>query len=124
MNLLDNLGKKVADTYKTAAKASGELLEETKLHLAVVAEQSKIDELYEKLGSKVYKLFTKGELLSEELTIECNEIQAIKEKVDIMKSKISELRNIKSCPKCQDEIDLEFKYCPSCGMIQEMLEEL
>lgn len=122
MNLLDNIGKKVANTYKTAAKASGEILEETKLRLAVVTEQGKIDELYEKLGAKVYKMFENGQSLGEEFELECNEIQAIKEKIDTMKGKISELRNIKLCPKCRDEIDLECKFCPSCGAKQEIID--
>lgn len=120
MSILDNLGKRVADTYKTAAKASSEILEETKLRLAMLNEQNKVEELYEKLGEKVFSLYGKGESLGEDFDNQCKEIQALKETINSMKSRIKELRNIKACPKCSIEIDLSYQYCPRCGEKQEM----
>ena len=120
MNLLDNLGKRVADTYKTAAKASSDILEETKLRISIINDQNKMEELYEKLGEKVFSLYEKGESLGEDFDTECSEIQSIKQNVTSMKTKIKELRHLKICPQCQLEIELMYQFCPSCGIKQEM----
>lgn len=122
MNILDNIGKRVAGTYKTAAKASGELLEETKLRLAIINEQGNLDELYENLGNKVFSAYERGESQGEDFDEDCSEIRSIKEKIASMKVKIKELKNIKACPKCRLEIDLTYQYCPQCGAKQEISE--
>lgn len=120
MNLFDNIGKRVAGTYKTAAKASGELLEETKLRLSMINEENKVEELYEKLGEKVFSLHEKGESLGEDFNQECVEIQSIKQNISSMKKRIKELRHLKTCPQCSFEVDLTYEFCPKCGAKQEM----
>ncbi len=120
MNILDNLSKKVAGTYKTAAKASGELLEETRLRLAIISEQNKIDELYEKLGDKVYSMYEEGESLGEKFDGDCEKIQEIKQRISSMKNRVKELRNVKTCTRCSTEVNLAYQYCPRCGEKLEM----
>ena len=93
MNLLDNLGKRVADTYKTAAKASSDILEETKLRISIINDQNKMEELYEKLGEKVFSLYEKGESLGEDFDTECSEIQSIKQNEN-KNQRIKTLKNL------------------------------
>lgn len=119
MNIFDNITKRVAGTYKTAAKASGELLEETKLRILIVNEQSKVEDFYEKIGEKVYQMYEKGNLQDDQFIDECKEIDSIKQNINSMKNRIKELRNIKSCSHCCAEIDLTFQFCPKCGAKQE-----
>lgn len=120
MGLIEDISKKFAKTYKNAAKASGEIIEETKLRLSIINEQNKVDELYEKLGKKVYELYEKGELLNEDFNEYCLQIQNMKQNIEAMKKRIKELRNLKICPKCNLEINIEYHYCPQCGTKQEI----
>lgn len=118
MNILDNLGKKLADTYKVTVNATGEILEETKTRLSLLSEQNKLEELYQKLGEKVFSLYDNGQKVGVELENECLEIKAQKETISTMKTKINELRNIKICHECGSEIELDHAFCPKCGKEQ------
>ena len=124
MNILDNIGKKMADTYKSAAKASGELLEETKLRFSIMNEQGKMEDLYQVLGEKVFSSYEKGKSLGEEFDNECKEIQSLKESINSLKGRAKELRNIKVCPQCSLEMDLSSQYCPQCGFKMEATSPL
>ena len=121
-NLGKNIGKKFSETYKSAAKKSGEFIEEAKLKIGISSEQEKIEGIYAEIGKRVYEAHIRGEDLSELYKAECERIDALQELINGMKLKVLQMRNIKTCPKCQTEIESTSGFCPKCGTKQEVQE--
>ena len=121
-NLGKNIGRKFSDTYKSAAKKSGELIEDAKLKIGISSEQEKIEDIYSEMGRRVYEAHLKGEDVNDIYKTECERIDAITEIINGMKLKILQMKNIKTCPKCKAEIELTSCFCPKCGTKQEIPE--
>ena len=55
MDFFDKLGKKASETYKGAAEKTSKIAKETKLKMAINENKSKINDLYEEIGKKIYE---------------------------------------------------------------------
>ena len=56
MDFFDKLGKKASETYKGAAEKTSKIAKETKLKMAINENKSKINDLYEEIGKKIYEI--------------------------------------------------------------------
>ena len=90
MEFLDKLTKKASETYKGAAEKTSKFAKETKLKMKISDNKSKIDDIYEEIGRKVYQ----KHILGEDINI----------KTDLEE-------------ECK-QMDKEAKYCPKCGTEQ------
>lgn len=120
MSIIDGLTKKVATTAKTAVRKSGDIVEVTKLNMSVNSEEDKIHKSYFELGRAVYELFKNGEEFVEAAKAICEQIKVYEDNIKEIKLKILGLKNIKECPSCQMELDMEVAFCPKCGAKQEI----
>lgn len=93
MPFFDNLTKKVGDAAKTAAKKSGDLVETTKLNMAVNSEEDKIKAICTDIGKSVYLKFQSGADIDPELLDKCQQIRSIEENIASLKQKISQLKS-------------------------------
>ena len=55
MEFFDKLTKKASETYKGAAEKTSKLAKEAKLKLKINENKSKINDLYQEIGKKVYQ---------------------------------------------------------------------
>lgn len=123
MSVFDNITKKVSDTAKAAAKKSGDLVEVTRLNMSIGAEEEKIKKVYSEMGKLLYEAYAGGNPMPDEVRESCEKIDEMKKTIEEMKQKILELRNVKACPRCGTELEMEMTFCHKCGKKQEVPEE-
>ncbi len=105
----------VKNTVNNAVKKSGELVELTKVKLAVVDTKNAIQTRYTKLGELAY-LAAKGEDTSaSDAEVLVSEIDELKEKLASQEAKAADLANKKICASCGKAISDEAAFCPACG---------
>ncbi|HPD00334.1 MAG TPA: zinc ribbon domain-containing protein [Acetivibrio sp.] len=119
MDFIKDVTKKVASTAKVAVKKSGVLVEITKLNLNIGTEKDKISKIYTQIGKAVCDSFEKGEDVPSNYTVLCEKVLNIKENIEKMKRQILQLKNIKICPSCGAELEVDVAYCSRCGAKQE-----
>lgn len=119
MSVLDNLTRKVSDTAKAAAKKSGNVVEVTRLNIGIGTEEEKVRKIYAEIGKLLYEDYTKGRVIDGVLLEYCEKIDAINRNICEMRQKILEMKNVKICPGCETELDIEMTFCYKCGKKQE-----
>lgn len=125
MEFFDKLTKKASETYKGAAEKTSKLAKEAKLKLKINENKSKIKDLYEEIGKKVYQKHTASEdlCIKKDLEEECAKIDILSAEIEKYHKEILELSNLKNCVKCKEPMDKEAKFCPKCGEEQPVVEE-
>ena len=121
MDFFDKLGKKASEAYKVTADKTGKIAKETKLKFKISELKSKIEEIYEEIGKKVYEKHVAKEEISieEDLAEQCNNIDQMSNEIEKLLQECLELKDKKQCPECFKEIDKNMKFCPECGAKQE-----
>lgn len=125
MEFFDKIGKKASQTYKEATEKTGKLAKEAKLKMLISDDKSKIEEIYEQIGKKVYEKHIREEDISikEELLEECSKIDVLSDEIETARMDILHLKDRKQCPNCYYEIEKEYHFCPNCGVKQEEIPE-
>ena len=119
MEFFDKLGKKASEVYKNTADQTSKLAKTTKIKMAMGDDQKKINELYTKLGEKVFRKYMNEEIVDESLAEDCREISGLADKVEQARKDILELQEKKQCKECHTEIELNAEFCPKCGTDQK-----
>ncbi len=125
MEFLDKLTKKASETYKGAAEKTGKFAKETKLKLKINDNKSKINDIYEEIGKKVYEKHTLNEELNIKIDLEdeCARIDALSEEIKQYHEEILNLSDEKSCVNCKETMPKSSKFCPKCGTEQPEIKE-
>ena len=101
MDFFDKLGKKASEAYKVTADKTGKLAKETKLKFKMGELKSKIEDIYEEIGKKVYEKHVKKEEIStNDLLEECKQIDEISNEIEKIRQECLELKDKKQCQKC------------------------
>lgn len=115
MSVWENVKKTVTKTAKDAAKASGELVEQTKLKLKAVDLKDEIETRYTEIGELYYGAaeyeLDNGEKISELV----DEIRELKDALEDVENEIKRNKTISRCSECNAENDKEDIYCRKCG---------
>ena len=120
MDFFDKLGKKATKACKFTADKTGKLAKETKLKFKMSELKSKIEDIYEEIGKKVYeKHVQKEEISANDLLEECKQIDKMSNEIEKIRQECLDLKDKKQCSKCFKEIDKNMKFCPECGAKQE-----
>ena len=125
MEFFDKLTKKASETYKGAAEKTGKIAREAKLKIKISENKSKINDIYEEIGKKVYQKHTSNEevCIKKDLEEECAKIDILSSEIDSYHKEILELSNVKVCTNCGEHIAIEAKFCPKCGTEQPEIKE-
>ena len=120
MEFFDKLGKKATEAYKMTADKTGKIAKEAKLKLKIGELKSKINDIYEEIGKKVYEKHIREEEIDiqKDLEEQCTKIDVLSDEIDSMLQECLTLRDKKQCPNCNYQIDKEDKFCPKCGQKQ------
>ena len=120
MEFFDKLTKKASETYKEAAEKTGKLAKETKLKLKINENKSKINDLYEEIGKKVYQNHKEHEdaCIKNDISDECAKIDVLANEIEMYNREILELSNQKECVECKEKLSKDSKFCPKCGAKQ------
>ena len=125
MDFWDKLTKKASDTYKGASEKTSKIARETKLKLKMNDNKSKINDLYEEIGKKIYQKHAANEEIDvkQDIKEECERIDTLADEIEKCEQEILELRDNKQCPNCKAKISKNDAFCPSCGAKQEQEKE-
>lgn len=125
MEFFDKLTKKATETYKGAAEKTGKLAKEAKLKIKINENKSKINDLYQEIGKKVYQKHASNEdvCVKKEIEEECAQIDILSTEIDEYHKQILSLSDIKVCENCKETISKNAKFCPKCGQEQPQVEE-
>lgn len=125
MEFFDKLGKKTVETYKVTTEKTGKIAKEAKLRILMNEDKSKISDIYEEIGKKVYEKHIREEDYDIKEPIEelCISIDQLSQEIEDSRMEILKLKDKKQCKNCFSEIENEFHYCPNCGVKQEKQEE-
>lgn len=125
MEFFDKITKKASETYKGAAEKTSKIAKEAKLKLKINENKSKINDVYEEIGRKVYQKHTEsGDVcIKKDLEEECAKIDILSAEIEKYHNEILELFNLKNCVKCKEPMDKDAKFCPKCGEEQPTNEE-
>lgn len=120
MEFFDKLTKKATETYKGAAEKTGKLAKETKLRLKINENKSKINDLYEEIGKKIYQMHKEHCDVCEknEIGDECTKIDVLANEIEMYNREILALSNQKECVECKEKLPKDSKFCPKCGAKQ------
>ena len=121
--------KNVANkTYKNASQKTGELAKEAKIKMKMNENKAKIKDLYEEIGKIIYQKHIHQEevKIKEDLDSYCSQIDEISKEQEKLQEEILALKNKRICENCYAEIELNAKYCHSCGFEQaaEKVEDI
>lgn len=122
MALKDNLskiGKYIEEGVSNVAYKSENLIEISKLNMAISSEEKMIDDIYIKIGQRIYKDFNENKITDKSLKDKCQEIAEIEKDVNSLKKKMLKLKDKKVCKKCGAEMDRSAEFCPKCGKEQK-----
>lgn len=121
MEFFDKLTKKASETYKGAAEKTGKIAKETKLKMKISDNKSKINDLYQEIGKKVYQKHTANEdlCIKKDLEEECAKIDILSSEIETYHKEILELSDMKVCVECKEPMDKNAKFCPKCGAKQK-----
>ena len=117
MEFFDKITKKATETYKGAAEKTGKIAKEAKLKLKINDNKSKINDLYQEIGKKVYQKHTANEELciKKDLEEECAKIDILSSEIETYHKEILNLSDVKVCVNCKEPMDKDAKFCPKCG---------
>lgn len=126
MEILDKLGKKASSTYKYTTEKTSKLAKEAKIKMAINENKSKIEELYDEIGKKVYMHHVNDKDIDIDLesVVEeyCVQIDDLCNIIEDKRKELLSLKDKKQCPNCFDEIEICCNYCPNCGFQQRKEE--
>ncbi|OQB16096.1 MAG: Rad50 zinc hook motif protein [Firmicutes bacterium ADurb.Bin193] len=116
---MEKIFEDIKKTFSRAAgkfaKKSGEVLEVSKLTLAISAANSDIKEEYEKIGRIIYEGREKNDLTTEELNAHFEAIDGLLAKIGEYRQKLNEIKNVRVCPVCGAELSKDSTFCAKCG---------
>ena len=125
MEFFDKLTKKASETYKGAAEITAKIAKEAKLKIKINDNKSKINNVYQEIGKKVYQKHVSSEdlCIKKDLEEECSKIDILCEEIEAYNSEILELSNEKACAECGEKMPIKSHYCPNCGKEQPEIKE-
>ncbi|MBQ6529564.1 MAG: hypothetical protein IJP94_08380 [Clostridia bacterium] len=100
-------------TQKVIGKTNN-VVDQTKVKLAISDTESKMEEIFTKIGGSVYKSHTDGTKVPD-FTEVFAKLDELKNELDDLKEQLCRLQDTKQCPKCNTYNDQKNEYCAKCG---------
>ena len=120
MEFFNKLGNIASETYKKTSKKTGDLAKEAKIRMKMNEDKGKIKDLYTEMGKFIYQKHNEGAEIptDEEIIGFCKDIDELSEGIEKALDELLSLKGKRVCENCHTEIDINVKFCPSCGTEQ------
>ena len=117
MEILYDIRDKAKEFSAKAVKKSGEFAETVKSKFNIVDKEAEISRLSKELGMIVYEAYKggEGEYPTDQVAQKCAAIDGCIAQIQALKEKLGEINNVKQCPICKVDTDIDNKFCPKCG---------
>jgi ribosomal protein L40E len=117
-NNLSKIGKLLEDGFSDIAYKSENFVEVSKLNMAISSEEKMVEDIYAKIGKKIYEDYKEKKISDKGLIDKCEEIDEIQKDINSLRKKLLKLKDKKACKKCGAEMDRGAVFCPKCGKEQ------
>ena len=114
---------KVKGAARDAKDKTTEIIDVNKVNKQIGQQEDLINETHVVMGREIFSDFMSGKKLSPDLKEKCEVIVAAKETIEDLKKEILVIKNIKICPNCKSEMQLDIAFCPKCGTKQGQEQE-
>jgi len=125
VEFLNKVTKTVAKTYHMTAQQTEKLAKKIKLNSIIDDNQAKIEDIFQEIGKMVYQKHIlpcedkqKIIYIEEELMNECSKIDSLTDEIADTRKELLKLRERKQCQNCYEEVFIDAKFCPYCGVRQ------
>ena len=116
MAALDDLMHKAKELADTVGKATGELVDDSRLKLQELKLSSELKDAYERLGSVTYDAMKNGTENKALVDLVVSEIDGILQSLEALKvTKSVPETGEKYCPQCGTTNNSDSVYCTRCG---------
>lgn len=124
MAALDDLMHKAKELADTVGKATGELVDDSRMKLQELKLSSELKDAYERLGSVTYDGIKAGAQNQALVDLVVGEIDAIRQSLETLRSaKAAPETGEKYCPQCGTTNNKDSVYCSRCGAPLAMAAE-
>lgn len=121
-----DVSKKVGDvaekTYKSVADKSSQMIKSAKLRIQVSDLEQEIEIMYADMGKRIYEIYKNGEVV-EGFEKDCKKIEKMYKEILELDEKSLYIKKLRKCSNCGEIIEIENKFCPSCGEKQKKIKE-
>lgn len=98
-----------------AISKTSTMVSKTKLNYAISANESKIKDIYAKLGKYVYDEYKAGSTFPDDIAEDLSTVETLYDEIDELKAKIADMENSTVCPECGAYNKNGAVYCSKCG---------
>jgi len=120
MDFLEEIIRSATNVADKAREKTTAVTNLAKLNLNLKSTESKLDETYEIIGRLFYTSEREGMDNAASIADYFLEADRLHDEIKTIKADLAKLKNVKICPNCGEEIDINFEYCNHCGTKQEM----
>lgn len=113
MDFFNKMGETITSKSKDVARKAKDITEIAKLSGQIGAKEAGLNEVFQEIGRMVYE--QKSEWFNQKLSEKCSEADTMFMEIERLKKEVLELKGMKQCPKCGEEVDEEAVFCPKCG---------
>lgn len=121
-----DVSKKVGDvagkTYKTVADKSNQMIKGAKLKMQITDIEEQIEIMYSDFGKRVYTMYEEGKVV-DGFEKDCKKIEKMFKEIESLEAKMLQNKNLRKCSGCGEIIQLEHKFCPTCGEKQKKIRQ-
>lgn len=118
MAFFDKAANAVENVGKNVSKAAKDNVEIMRYSSAIEACESRMNELYRELGKRYY--YAEEEITREAFIDLFEEIQSKQNEINALKNKIQILKGVEYCKKCGAELKKGTRFCQMCGTAVEV----
>lgn len=115
MDIIEKFISNVEKTTKAVVQKSNDMVEITRVKVALSSDEAKVEGLIREAGELVYGAYKNGTGDPEDVEQVCKQIEALEEEIAGKKNQLARLRNLKRCSECGNENDIDAIYCNQCG---------
>lgn len=115
MGFIDELLSSAKIVVDKAGKQTDKVLEISKLKYQSIQLQNELSHLYEQLGVATYAKMVQEADNGDLIASLGDEITEVRAALEVVEEKISEQKNLRTCPNCGAKLPREAVFCSSCG---------
>lgn len=118
MTFLDGVKGKISKaSYSTVQKAK-DMSEMTRLNMAISESETKIAELYNEIGIRIYETYRENPI--SEVEEQIRQVMEFEEAIEVCRLQIKALNTGSICPRCSAKIKANMAFCSNCGLKLQM----
>ncbi len=122
MAFIDELKKSAVDFAGKAKQKTTKITGITKINLSIKSKEAKLATVYEEIGRLFYLAEREGLDNTEDIATCIMQADKYNSDIELAKRELAQLRKVKTCDECGNEIDRDFAFCNFCGAKQEVVE--